>query len=250
MSGLHSSTNNYPTIEKEAGLEYLRILQSRHTEGSTPIHQVEKLDAPITWLLSIKGYNLEYVSSYQQEVVRLTEEFPASITNVRGARNAFDLAAADITYQHLSAIDVPTLLNQDFWRYLALQVLFEVIIWRIPDQGREGWPSNFGVGSNWTRCYPYKAYLRGHLISQVRERGLPWEDIADVDFYDSHLFARRNGQIPSVASALNSIRVTLDGSRALDPYATTAGRLRASHVTEVLSVSEIENALIQYTQVG
>jgi hypothetical protein len=181
-------------------------------------------------------------------MVALADEFPAAISTVQGSRNEFDLAAAKLTFEHLRAIAIATLMNSDFWRYLAVDVLFEVIIWRIPDSGRDSWPSNFGVGDTWTRCYPYKAFLRGHLISEVQEQDLPWTDVADVDFFDSHLFGRRNGQIPSVASALNSIRTTLMSSRALDPFATTAGRLRASHVTEALSADEVREAILRYTE--
>jgi hypothetical protein len=84
------------------------------------------------------------------------------------------------------------------------------------------------------------------LISKIEELGLPWSDIEDVDFYDSHLFGRRNALIPGVASALNSVRKELSSSRALDPYATVIRQYRGTHLTELLSHDEVKEVMNRY----
>ena len=237
----------YPIIRPSDGPEYLNRLKAQWTPGDTPANHVSRQDAPISKADAGQAVDLTVIHDLRTALHEAAKEFPPEIYRIRGSRNAFDLEAANIVFQHAVRLPLAVRLDKDFWRYLALQELFEVIIWRIPDSGKDAWPSNFGVGSNWARCYPYKAYLRGQLIQEVRDAGYPWKDIEDVDFYDSHLFGRRNGLIAPVASALNSIRSGMTNGRHLDPFATTATRYRAMHVTEMLEPNEAEALIRRYT---
>lgn len=240
----------YPKLNPAQGLEYLASLKALWSEGMTPRARVVRDESLLASGNSRAEYRESIVQSMDARLRRLAEEFPAEVSAVPGARNDFDLAASKIVFEELRALPLSVLFDRDFWRYLSVHVLFEVIAWRIPDSGKEGWPDNFGVGSQWTRCYPYKAFLRGQLINEMQEQQFPWVDVNDVDFYDSHLFGRRSGMIPSVASALNSIRRTLARSVDMRPYANTATRYRAAHLTEIISPSDAETRIRQFTEAG
>lgn len=241
------NTSVYPVLHPSEGLDYLNSLKEQWNPGNTPAMSVPRSQRPMAKAECPGTYDPQVVDDLRLELKTLAEQFPANISAVKGSRNDFDLEASKALYRHLKELPLAILLDKDFWRYLSVHVLFEVLIWRIPDSGKEAWPSNFGVGDNWSRCYPFKGFLRGQLIQKMIDEGMPWVDVHDVDFYDSHLFGRRNGMIPPVASALNSIRSDLTRSRDLDPFATTATRYRAVHVTELLEPDEAEALLRRYT---
>lgn len=238
----------FPTFAAEEAREFIRELQDRQGGSPGRLSVVDKSGAPIRWQTTRESWDESTLTSYRASVMDLVAGAPAQIWKISGARNAFDLDLADLTYKELKGLPLDLTLSNGFWRYLSVSTLFEVIDWRIPDEGAPGWLSNFGAGDNWSRCYPYKAFLRGHLKYEVELAGYPWTNHDDVDFYDSHLFGRRNGKIPSVASALNQIRLSLTSSRSLDPYATIAGKYRSSHVTEILNAEEVASAIAQLTE--
>lgn len=192
------------------------------------------------------GFESLTVEEITEKVFALAEGFPSEMTKVEKSRNAFDLALARLLFDALKGFPTSVLRNRDFWRYLAVHELFEIGAWRYPDQGKKTWGQNFGVSGNFSRCFPYKAFLRGKLIAKIISEGLPWSDIEDVDFYDSHLFGRRNALVPGVASALNSVRLGLPSSRALDPYATVIRQYRGTHLTELLNQEELGSILEDY----
>ncbi len=192
------------------------------------------------------GFESSLVDQIRDQVLALAETFPFDVTKVEKSRNAFDLSLAHLLFSVLENFPQSVLMNRDFWRYLAVYELFEIGMWRYPDRGNTTWGQNFGVAGNFARCFPYKAYLRGKLIAKVRSEGLPWTDVEDVDFYDSHLFGRRNALVPGVAAALNTVRTSLPSSRALDPYATVIRQYRGTHLTELLDQGELHAVMDRY----
>lgn len=239
----------YPVVTMSAGKEYLDERRAVWVPGSSPVEMAGTDESRIQTRVGDGNYDPTAVAQLVSNLQALASEFPANVSAVQDSRNLFDLEAAKQTYEGLRGLPLAVLLDKDFWRYLTLHELFSIVIWRMPynEKKEEGWRSNFGVGSNWPRCYPYKSFLRGQLIATVQERGYPWVDQSDVDFYDSHLFSSRNGLIPSVASALNTIRQDFTKSRALQPYVTTAVRYRATHATELLDPAEAEGVLRRYS---
>lgn len=243
--------SEYPIVTLSVGRDYLDERRNVWVPGNSPTVVSGADESRVQTRATDGDYDPTAVGSLVADLQSLASEFPANVSAVKDSRNLFDLEAAKRTYEHLRALPLPVLFDKDFWRYLTLHELFSIVIWRMPynEEKVEGWRSNFGLGTNWPRCYPYKSYLRGQLIATVRERGYPWVDQSDVDFYDSHLFSSRNGLIPSVASALNTIRQddAINRSRDLQPYVTTAVNYRATHATEVLDPAEAEAVLRRYS---
>ncbi len=241
-----NTAGTFPSLGVLSARELLEILRelgplealgSRHKRPSST--NISDRKAP-------HSFDPSRVGAIHEQVLSLAKTFPLDITRVEKARNAFDLALARLMFDLLRDFPPAVLMNRDFWRYLAIFELFEIGAWRYPDQGKKTWGQNFGVSGSFSRCFPYKAYLRGKLVSTIVADGLPWTDVEDVDFYDSHLFGRRNGLIPGVAAALNSVRTKLPSSRALDPYATVIRQYRGTHLTELLSQDELHAVMNKY----
>ena len=245
MNTAHS--HRFPVLYPGPALELLEFLR----ESTLPSARGSKQERPSrfspSYIATQDYFDVDYLSEIRDEVVSLAMDFPESISEVEKSRNAFDLAFARLIYEKLKHLPRAALLNKDFWRFLAIYLLFEVGAWRYPDQGKKTWGQNFGATGNFSRCFPYKAFLRGKLIARLGDLGLPWKDVEDVDFYDSHLFGRRNALIPGVASALNTIRQDVTSSRALDPYARTIRQFRGTHLTELLTVEEVKEAILRYS---
>lgn len=249
MNHLHAlKPTEYPVLTLVAGHEYLESRRRSWVPGSDLTASAGRDESYVQVRDAGGPFEPARVASLTSRMQALALEFPADVSAVKESRNAFDLDAAEITYECLQDVPMVALLDKDFWRYVVVHELFQVVIWRIPDSGKPGWLNNFALGTNWPRCYPYKAYLRGRLIAEIETLHYPWTDTQDVDFYDSHLFSSRNGLIPSVASALNTVRQTKTSSQAMRPFATTAVRYRGTHATELLTPEEVLEVLRRYSE--
>ena len=245
MNAAHS--HRFPVLYAGPALELVEFLR----EKTPPTARAQKPERPSrfnpSYISSQDYFDVEYLLEVRDDIIALATEFPESVAEVEKSRNAFDLALARLVYEKLKHLPRAALHNKDFWRYLAIYLLFEIGAWRYPDHGKRTWGQNFGATGSFSRCFPYKAFLRGKLIARLSEQGLPWTDVADVDFYDSHLFGRRNALIPGVASALNVMRQDVSSSRALDPYARTIRQFRGTHLTEILTVEEVKDVIRRYS---
>lgn len=240
-----TETTGYPVIELKAAQRYLHARRQLAVPGRLPGNGaltgldngvVKKREASV-------ALDDEATKAMVDELTKLAIQYPATVKAVSGSRNDFDAEAASVIAKRLQDAPVAAILDKDFWRYLAVHALFEVITWRIPDGGSQGWLNNFGVGPSLIRCYPYKSYLRGKLVNRISSLGYAWSEVDDVDFYDSHLFGRRTGAIPGMAAALNEVRASLATSQALRPYARRAVQARGVLLTEVLSPAEARTLL-------
>lgn len=113
-------------------------------------------------------------------------------------RKTFDADACEELHQSL--VDGDHLVDDGFWRWLALGPLREIVIWRFPakvvayNDGTEGVsppnPANFGIGASARQraeCYPYKLWLRAELGRVEEGDQYRYARRGDVDFWTSHI---------------------------------------------------------------
>lgn len=114
----------------------------------------------------------------------------------------FDVQAAVLIHRLLDRHH-PALVDRDFWRYLAVVELHEVIDWRHGGpEGRAKNLENFGIGGSLVECYPYRCWLQADIAYEER---LPdpyaWARLGDPDTWRSHLFRQNWARDRRVAKA-------------------------------------------------
>lgn len=149
----------------------------------------------------------------------------------------FEAYGAATTHMRLSGVDAKTLLDPGFWRWLAVEPLFEIVAWRFPSLH----PNNFGASSaSFKRCVPYKLFLHGK-ISYDGSSADPYERaaIGGEDFWDSQLIAVDNGYFTSLSTAILDEMREREVTNAFARVAVRrVNRRRANQLPDILTLSE------------
>lgn len=109
---------------------------------------------------------------------------------------AFLPRASDLAYERLRPLAGDILTSQDFWRYLALVRLYEVIDWWYPADSGDRWGTN---PSQFNRCMPLSLFVRGQVSCELadEDRGVV-DSVNDVDVWTSHVVAVLYGTAPQL----------------------------------------------------
>jgi hypothetical protein len=98
----------------------------------------------------------------------------------------FDARASAVIFEALKDLPVELLLDLDFWRYLAVVEIPDIVAWRWPKESVE----KFGLSSNKYRSMPFSLFLRGQLANGSSAKELAvLNSINDVDIWASHVWA-------------------------------------------------------------
>jgi hypothetical protein len=107
---------------------------------------------------------------------------------------SFNPKAAAATYEHLSTLPGDVLADRDFWRYLSVHVLFDVVSWVYPGDNGDRWGTN---PNQFNRCAPLSLFVRGRLAAGCDGPARAAIDaVNDVDVWTSHVVAVSYGSAP------------------------------------------------------
>ena len=107
---------------------------------------------------------------------------------------AFNPKAASATYEHLRTLPGGVLADRDFWRYLSVHVLFDVVSWIYPKDNGDRWGTN---PNQFNRCAPLSFFVRGRLAEGCDESSRQAMNLVnDVDVWTSHVVAVSYGSAP------------------------------------------------------
>jgi hypothetical protein len=112
----------------------------------------------------------------------------------RAEASEFFPKAAEETYLQLKDLPGGILSNKDFWRYLAVHTLFDVVRWQYPSNNGDRWGTN---PSQFNRNMPIALFIRGQLSAMCspEDREI-LNKINDVDVWTSHVVAVLYGSAP------------------------------------------------------
>ena len=95
------------------------------------------------------------------------------------ANKKFYSEASKLTYDALSGLPGDIITSRDFWRYLAVDVLFDVVYWKYPNDNGDRWGTN---PSQFNRSMPLALFIRGQIASACTKEELSYLDaVNDID---------------------------------------------------------------------
>lgn len=156
-------------------------------------------------LISFAGSGADVDSKPVDRMVRdlrtLQSEFRATLKRKDQEGGRFEREACAVVHGALLTFERAPLADPDFWTYLAVARLADVIEWRFGTEGHPAAAANYGVGQR-TENMLFRLWLRGEL---GRGEGTDPYELAktgDQDLWRSHLLRQGYACVRPVARAL------------------------------------------------
>jgi hypothetical protein len=116
-------------------------------------------------------------------------------------RNDFEGKAARLVHTYLPT-DTEVLSDPEFWIWLAVACVPDIVEWRYGNKEGGTKPANYGIGSRKENLL-YRMWLRAELVlDDLHEDRYHLADGGQIDFYRSHLFRQGYANVRTFARAL------------------------------------------------
>ena len=142
----------------------------------------------------ITGAPLQLLNRKLERLIReLDEDGPRHMGK---RRQLMDQQAAPLVFQILNDLPVAILHDFDFWRFAAVDAMYDVIDWRYPKDNGARWGAN---PTQSIRTITYAWFVRGQLCESFSNDQLKIVNrVGDIDIWTSHVIAVLHGSAPSV----------------------------------------------------
>jgi len=108
----------------------------------------------------------------------------------------FDSQAAPLVFEALNVLPFAILNDIDFWRYMAVHVMYDVVDWRYPKDNGSRWGSN---PSQSIRTITYAWFIRGQLCQNFDSEEIALVNkVGDIDIWTSHVIAVLHGSSSAI----------------------------------------------------
>lgn len=126
-------------------------------------------------------------------VVELDESGPKHMGK---RRQLMDQQAAPLVFQTLNNLPVAILNDFDFWRFAAVETMYDVVDWRYPKDNGARWGAN---PTQSIRTITYAWFVRGQLCESFTEEELQIVNkVGDIDIWTSHVIAVLHGSSSAI----------------------------------------------------
>jgi hypothetical protein len=187
----------YALSRSNATRAYELLQESIQPDWST-IQQLKGSDAPLD------------LNACVREIESLLNAYPDMLSEGAAAKMEGEIGV--VLHRHLE--EGPATLDQDFWRWTALNPLCFAVLRRHQEHHSQmPKPSNFGLGSP-VENFPYRAWLRATIGVQNNAPAGDRYSLAlrgDQDFWRSHLLRQRYSFAPVLAHELIRFQFPGDG---------------------------------------
>lgn len=190
----------YPTISVSTARQALAELDAGRTFD---------LYAETVWAGAGAELDMQRIDRLAIRLEQLRSESDSLADGGKISRHDFDRRAAEAIHGHLPR-NAELTSSMDFWTWLAVAKLRDVVLWRFPPKAAEGDASvnlqNFGIGqSARQRCenFPYKLWIRAELaFDSGHSDPYRFARRGDVDFWTSHIHRQGYSSYRELGAAL------------------------------------------------
>jgi hypothetical protein len=194
----------YPTLSVLNGLQVKLEQEKAYLKnGKYGIPETVK-KTYVVW----KGSGIDITSAplakMSTELKTLLESaFKGTMKKKDSRLDKYEGAASSIVHENLKDLPIEILADEDFWRYVAIVSMFEIVAWRHESLGN----NNFGLtaGRGFLRCMPYRMFIRADLAYRYSEGDnydLTSAHGSLVDQWASHVLAQQYGGVPKLVKVM------------------------------------------------
>ena len=172
----------YPILKTEMALDTLEKLQ-RGQEPEDDYCEYRGEGEQITQRIS---------PDLLSELNALKQKYPTKLRVRDPEGGRFEAEACEVIHRILPC-DIKMLADYDFWTWLAVCPLREVVEWRHGGDNKPAKPANFGIGSKSDNLF-YRMWLRADIgYDPNRANHYELTRLGDQDFWRSHIIRQSYG---------------------------------------------------------
>jgi hypothetical protein len=181
----------YPIISPTDATQYLYVRRNGDPVDVTQLAKARGEGAKLS---------LDFIMPLMAALNGLRARFPEGLKG-RGLDNQFEAEAARIIHREV-AVPAEVVADPDFWLWLAVAYLSDVVEWRYGSPTHGTGLANYGIG-NRSENFIFRLWLRADLVLD-EQAGDPYHlsRRGQIDFYRSHLFRQGYANAGGFARAL------------------------------------------------
>jgi len=145
--------SQYPVIYPEDALRYLK---SRQQDGGVMLEDLRRTAG------SGEAISRDGLEDLRAKLLRLKKKFPAKLRAKDPQGGKFESDACAIVHACVADVDRRALADHDFWTWLAVDYLADILEWRFGADGRPAQPANYGIGTRTENMF-FRLWLRADL---------------------------------------------------------------------------------------
>jgi hypothetical protein len=184
--------SQYPVIYPEDALRYLK---SRQHDGAVMLEDIRRTAG------SGEAISADALEELRTKLLRLKKKYPAKLRAKDPQGGKFESDACALVHACLSDLDRRALADHDFWTWLAVDFLADILEWRFGADGRPAQPANYGIGTRTENMY-FRLWLRADLGKVSGSDPYELAKFGDQDLWRAHLLRQGYANARSIVRAL------------------------------------------------
>jgi hypothetical protein len=165
----------------------------------------EGVEANIDKLIQLRGeggrMSETMFDTVHERLKNLMDKYPERLRQRDPQGGRFEAEACIAVHQEM-ALPVTVLADLDFWTYVSVVKLSDIVEWRHGEAGRRASFQNYGVG-NRTENLILRLWMRAELVAEASKADR--YDLArrgDIDLWRSHVLRQKYANCRNIAKAL------------------------------------------------
>lgn len=185
--------SRYPVIFAEDALRYLKARQL--DDDSVRLEDIRRTSGTGNDVHSGPFEEL------RGKLLKLKRKFPAKLRKKDPQGGKFESDACAVVHACLAGVDRHVLADHDFWTWLAVDCLADIVEWRFGTDGQPAQPANYGIGTR-TENMLFRLWLRADLGRAAGPDPYELAKSGDQDFWRSHLLRQSYANARSIVRSL------------------------------------------------
>ncbi len=135
------------------------------------------------------------------KLLKLKKKYPENLRAKDPQGGKFESEACAVVHACLADVDRRVLADHNFWTWLAVDCLADILEWRFGAEGRPAQAANYGIGTR-TENMLFRLWLRADLGKESGTDPYELAKFGDQDLWRSHLLRQGYANARSIVRAL------------------------------------------------
>lgn len=194
------------------------------------------------------------IKELEAKLRQMKKRFPAHLKSRDPAGGKFESQACEVVHRCFEGFEPAALADHDFWTWLAVARMADIVEWRFGARGQCAKPANYGIGSRTENLF-FRLWLRADM---AKDSGLADSYLlaksGDQDLWRSHILRQGYANVRAVAKALLKLQAGMlkakklasgDDENGVRMLAKLLKRLRANVDFQFLGAKEMEDLVVE-----
>jgi hypothetical protein len=183
----------YPIIYAEDALRYLKARQ--FDDDSVQLEDIRRTSG------EGDDSSTHLCDELRTKLLKLKRKYPSKLRAKDPQGGKFESEACAIVHASLSDVERIVLADHDFWTWLAVDLLADIVEWRFGTEGRPAQPANYGIGTR-AENMMFRLWLRADIGKTAGTDPYELAKSGDQDLWRSHLLRQGYANARSIVHSL------------------------------------------------